>query len=95
MKKPPVRPKEKFLIFGTPAIEEAEIEEVVASMRSGWLGTGPKVAKFESDIKAYKGAPYAVAEAYALGLLNPCRHLVPCLRSSPGTPGAAARRCVP
>jgi dTDP-4-amino-4,6-dideoxygalactose transaminase len=57
----PVRPKEKFLVFGAPAIEEAEIEEVVASMRSGWLGTGPKVAQFESDIKSYKGASYAVA----------------------------------
>jgi dTDP-4-amino-4,6-dideoxygalactose transaminase len=57
----PVRPKERFLVFGAPAIEEAEIEEVVASMRSGWLGTGPKVARFENDFKAYKGAQYAVA----------------------------------
>jgi dTDP-4-amino-4,6-dideoxygalactose transaminase len=57
----PVRPKEKFLVFGSPAIEEAEIEEVVASMRSGWLGTGPKVAQFENDMKAYIGAPNSVA----------------------------------
>jgi len=50
-----------FLVFGAPAIEEAEIQEVVASMRSGWLGTGPKVARFEKDFCAYKDARYAVA----------------------------------
>ena len=46
----PVRSKERFLVFGAPAIEEAEIQEVVESMRSGWLGTGPKVARFEEEI---------------------------------------------
>ena len=55
------RTKEQFLVFGSPAIEEAEIREVVASMTSGWLGTGPKVAQFESDFAAYKGASHAVA----------------------------------
>ena len=44
-----------FLVFGSPAIEEAEIEEVVDSLRSGWLGTGPKVARFENDFASYKG----------------------------------------
>ena len=38
VKDTPVRPKNRFLIFGSPAIEEAEILEVVATMRSGWLG---------------------------------------------------------
>ena len=57
----PIRPKEKFLVFGSPAIEDDEIQEVVASMKSGWLGTGPKVAKFEKDFAAYKGVEYAVA----------------------------------
>ncbi len=61
MKDTPVRPKNRFLVFGSPAIEEAEIKEVVASMRSGWLGTGPKVARFEEDFRNYKGAQYAVA----------------------------------
>jgi dTDP-4-amino-4,6-dideoxygalactose transaminase len=50
-----------FLVFGAPAIEEAEIEEVVACLRSGWLGTGPKVAQFEEDFRRYKGSRYAVA----------------------------------
>ncbi len=57
----PVRPKERFLVFGAPAIEEPEIEEVVRSLRSGWLGTGPKVAQFEKDFAAYKGAEHAIA----------------------------------
>lgn len=61
MKNKPVRPKERFLVYGAPAIEDAEINEVVSSMKSGWLGTGPKVAQFENDIKAYKGAAHAVA----------------------------------
>lgn len=57
----PIRSKDHFLVFGSPAIEEAEIQEVVASMKSGWLGTGPKVKQFENDFKAYKGAESAVA----------------------------------
>jgi dTDP-4-amino-4,6-dideoxygalactose transaminase len=52
---------DKFIVFGAPLIEQAEIDEVVASMRSGWLGTGPKVARFEEDIRRYKGASHAVA----------------------------------
>jgi dTDP-4-amino-4,6-dideoxygalactose transaminase len=57
----PVRPKDRFLVFGAPAIEDAEIDEVVASIRSGWLGTGPKVARFEEAFRQYRGADYAVA----------------------------------
>ena len=57
----PVRSKENFLIFGSPRIEQDEIDEVVASMEVGWLGTGPKVARFEKDFSAYVGAPYAAA----------------------------------
>jgi dTDP-4-amino-4,6-dideoxygalactose transaminase len=48
-------------VFGAPAVGEEEIAEVVASMRSGWLGTGPKVAQFERDFAAYKSADHAAA----------------------------------
>ena len=57
------RDKDRFLVFGAPVIDDAEINEVVASMRSGWLGTGPKVAQFENDFKVYEddwGYPAAV-----------------------------------
>lgn len=47
--------RKDFLVFGAPAIEDAEIQEVLATMKSGWLGTGPKVARFEKDFSAYKG----------------------------------------
>jgi dTDP-4-amino-4,6-dideoxygalactose transaminase len=57
----PVRPRDRFLVFGAPAIGAAEIQEVVASMTSGWLGTGPKVARFEEAFRVYRGAPHAVA----------------------------------
>jgi len=53
--------REDFLVFGQPRIERAEIDEVVACMESGWLGTGPKVARFEANFLAYKGAQYAAA----------------------------------
>jgi dTDP-4-amino-4,6-dideoxygalactose transaminase len=57
----PVRPRERFLTFGAPLIQEDEIAEVVASLRGGWLGTGPKVARFEADFRRYKGWGHAVA----------------------------------
>lgn len=53
--------RKEFLIFGNPIIEEDEIEEVIKSMRTGWLGTGPKVHKFEEMFKEYKGVKYAMA----------------------------------
>ena len=56
----PVRVRDDFLIFGAPFIGDEEVAEVVDSLRSGWLGTGPKVARFEADFAAYKGVPQAV-----------------------------------
>ncbi len=38
-----------------------EVEEVVATLRSGWLTSGPKVRRFEQEFAAAVGAPYAVA----------------------------------
>jgi dTDP-4-amino-4,6-dideoxygalactose transaminase len=44
-----------FLVFAAPDIQEAEIAEVEACLRSGWLGTGPRVKRFEAEFAAYKG----------------------------------------
>ncbi len=55
------RIRKKMLIFGNPSIEEDEIEEVSKTVRSGWLGTGPKVHQFERTFQEYIGAPYALA----------------------------------
>ncbi len=43
-----------FIVFGAPQIQDAEINEVVATLKSGWLGTGPKVARFETAFANYK-----------------------------------------
>lgn len=43
------------IVFGAPLIEDAEISEVEGVLRSGWLGTGPRVAQFERMFAAYKG----------------------------------------
>ena len=53
--------RDKFLVFGAPSVEEPEIEEVVATMKSGWLGTGPKVAAFEREFARYKNAKHSAA----------------------------------
>ncbi|MFP5288293.1 MAG: DegT/DnrJ/EryC1/StrS family aminotransferase, partial [Thermoanaerobaculia bacterium] len=47
--------------FFRPELSEAEIAEVVAVLRSGWLTTGPRVKRFEEDLAAAVGAPHAVA----------------------------------
>jgi len=53
--------RDKFLVFGAPQIHQDDINEVVASMEMGWLGTGPKVKRFEEDFGKYKGVPYTAA----------------------------------
>jgi dTDP-4-amino-4,6-dideoxygalactose transaminase len=50
-----------FLVFGEPAIGEEEIAEVVATLRSGWIGTGPRVARFEEQFRSYQTAEHAIA----------------------------------
>ena len=50
-----------FLVFAAPDIQDEEISEVVACMRSGWLGTGPRTKRFEADFAAYKGVSSTLA----------------------------------
>ena len=50
--------RERFLTFGSPLIGEQEIAEVVDSLRSGWVGTGPKVQRFEAMLSEYVGVPH-------------------------------------
>lgn len=53
--------RKNYLVFGQPIIEKEEIDEILDSLNIGWIGTGPKVARFESDFKEYIGAPHAIA----------------------------------
>ncbi len=51
----------EFLPFSPPLVGEEEIQEVVDTLRSTWITTGPKTKRFEADFAAYLGAPGALA----------------------------------
>jgi dTDP-4-amino-4,6-dideoxygalactose transaminase len=53
--------RDTFLPFSLPAIGEEEIAEVVDSLRSGWITTGPKTRRFEEEFREYIGARHAIA----------------------------------
>ena len=53
--------RSEFLAFSPPLIGEADIEEVVRTLRSGWLTTGPRTQQFEEAFAKYVGAPGALA----------------------------------
>jgi len=50
-----------FLPFSLPFIEKEEIEEVIETLKSGWITTGLKVKRFEVAFSKYIGSKYAVA----------------------------------
>jgi dTDP-4-amino-4,6-dideoxygalactose transaminase len=54
-------PDHPFIPFHVPSIGDDEVREVEATLRSGWLTTGPRTAQFEKEFSAYVGAPYAIA----------------------------------
>jgi len=53
--------RDTFLSFSPPSIGEEEIDEVVDSLRTGWITTGPKVKRFEEEFAAFVGSPQALA----------------------------------
>lgn len=55
----PVR--QMVLPFNAPYMGEEEIAEVVDTLRSGWISTGPKTKQFEKEFADYVGAEHAVA----------------------------------
>ncbi len=52
---------EEFIPFALPCIGQEEIDEVVDSLKSGWLTTGPKTRRFEEAFAEFIGAGEAVA----------------------------------
>src|ERR1700722_4005115 len=56
--------------FHRPAIGPAEEREVIDTLRSGWITTGPKTKKFEQEFAAYVGARNALAVAHCTGALH-------------------------
>jgi dTDP-4-amino-4,6-dideoxygalactose transaminase len=59
-----------FLPLSRPDIGEEEIEAVAASIRSGWITSGPKVAELEEEFRRLTGAPCAVAVSSATAGLH-------------------------
>ena len=57
--------RDTFLAFSPPSLGQEEIDEVVDTLRSDWITTGPKVKRFEQDFAAYTGAPAALAVSSA------------------------------
>jgi dTDP-4-amino-4,6-dideoxygalactose transaminase len=57
----PVAARQNFLPYALPSIGEEEIAEVVDTLRSGWVTTGPKVKRFENEFNAYIGSSNAIA----------------------------------
>jgi len=54
-------PDHLFIPFHLPSIGDEEVREVEATLRSGWLTTGPRTAQFERDFAAYVDAAHALA----------------------------------
>ncbi len=61
-----------FLPFALPDTGEEEIAEVIDSIRSGWLTTGPKAKRFEQDFAAFVGEG---AEAIAVNSATAGLHI--------------------
>ena len=64
----PVR--KNFLPFNQPDIEQAEVDEVVDTLHSGWITTGPKTKEFERRFAEYIGARHAIAVNSCTGGLH-------------------------
>ena len=47
--------------YHRPSIGDEEIDEVVRTLKSGWLTTGPRTAQFEQEFGAYANVPHALA----------------------------------
>jgi dTDP-4-amino-4,6-dideoxygalactose transaminase len=62
--------RDKFLPFSPPLIGEEEINEVVDTLRSEWITTGPKVKQFEQDFARFVHAPDAMAVSSCTAALH-------------------------
>ena len=61
---------EHFIPFHRPSIGEEEIAEVAETLRSGWLTTGPRAARFEREFSEHCGAPHSIAVNSASAALH-------------------------
>ncbi len=62
--------RDTFLPFAKPSLGDEEIAELVDSIRSGWITTGPKTEKFTEAFRQYVGGRYASALSSATAGLH-------------------------
>lgn len=55
------RCRDSYLVFGAPRFDSDTIAEVVAALETGWVGTGPRVGRFQEMLRDYLGSDEAVA----------------------------------
>lgn len=53
--------RDTFLSFSPPLIGQEEVDEVLDTLRSDWITTGPKTKRFEQEFAQFIGAPAALA----------------------------------
>src|SRR5215472_17408125 len=53
--------RQEYLPYCRPALDEDDIQAVAATLRSGWLTTGPSVVAFEAEFAAACGVKHAIA----------------------------------
>ncbi len=57
--------RDSFLSFSPPSLGQEELDEVLDTLRSDWITTGPKTKRFEQEFVDYIGAPAALAVSSA------------------------------
>ncbi|MBI2953553.1 MAG: DegT/DnrJ/EryC1/StrS family aminotransferase [Chloroflexi bacterium] len=62
--------RETFLSFSPPMLGDQEVDEVVDTLRSDWITTGPKVKRFEEEFASYIGAPATLAVSSCTAALH-------------------------
>ncbi len=65
-----VRKRETFLPYSVPLIDDNDINEVVETLKSGWVAKGPRTIEFEKRFAEYTGAKYAIAMNSATAALH-------------------------
>ena len=68
--------RKEFLPLFRPVMDDEEIKEVTAILKSGWLTTGPKTREFEERFAAYSGAKHGI------GVINCTTALFMCLEAA-------------
>jgi dTDP-4-amino-4,6-dideoxygalactose transaminase len=64
------RPRSEFLPFAQPTIEDADVEEVVETLRSGWLTSGPRLRRFEQEFATELSGGTALATNSGTGAMH-------------------------